>query len=884
MSKITEVRLTLAAFIYAIESDLKEIIRLKIIPFNTGFGFIQDPELESRTIKRFQKDNPDIDWSSNVNEVIEYLDFADTLIIILKNKDFLERKQAEELNNIKSKFQELIPIRNRVMHTRPLLGGDFTTVFAFITEITFCSAFPWKQSIETKRKIETDPSYVLTLSIPTYNTNNFTTYNNLPLPDFDESGFIGRVRDVEDIKKIILSNNRVISIIGDGGIGKTALTLKVAYDLIDMQDKCPFDMILWTTAKTTMLTAQGIQEITNSLKDYSGLIELLGDAVNSKKTSFEENLAEIIEHMKVFNVLLIIDNLETIHNEDVRSFIREAQQYCKIVITSRIGLGELEYPRKLYGFNEIEATRLIREIAKIRNSTILLQLDQKSLVAISKKLHFNPLAIKWFVNSIETGLTPNEVFNNKGDLLNFCLSNVYDKLSNNAKSLLNILLAARKPLNDAELIYLLDLEPFSVKLSLNELHKTSFIEREILVQQESQEIMYAVPTFAREYLLNQKPLNKVHLKTISSKLKTLSKEISDIQHANEFNEFGVNSITYRNTNEKIVARFLTEALQLSKKNLFDDAFKKIDDAKKVAPQFFEIYRVSAFIKVANDNFLGADDDYKLGLEIEPENPRLLYYYAQFLLFQLDDTEAAFELAEKVISLRPNHPYPVFLYSRCFASQGNYSKAVENLESLLSKNLNLNSKDRRIAFADIINHLSHWASVKVKIEDDFVEASKLFKKSIDTFEFCVKNDLYDYKTIKNFSVSLIHFVSLVPKNIIIDDLKYLEEIFYKYESLIDLTSSKETIIVRFRQKLQIYLRSCNRTTLNNALKTGNLDNCSPRQAFCFINSSASRYFAHRSEFRICADWDDRSNGQFVSFVADENEKGLLAKDISLIKNE
>jgi len=878
MNRITEVRLTLAAFLYSIESDLKEMLINKIAIYHNDLSFFKDDDLEKRTIARFQKDNPNIDYKANLNEVIEYIDFADSFVIILKNKDFLDADQFKELKELRNKFTELIPIRNRVMHTRPLLGGDFTTVFSFIIEIERCSILPWNQTLENKERIELDPSYVLTLSIPGYNTESQNVYNNLPLPDFDESGFIGRVRDVEDIKKLILSNNRVVSIIGDGGIGKTALTIKIAYDLVDMGEKCPFDMILWTSAKTSMLTAQGIQEITNSLNDYTGLVEEITDAVDSKKTNFEDNLTEIIEHFKVFNVLLIIDNLETIHNEEIRDFIRDAQQYCKIIITSRIGLGELEYPRRLKGFSEIEATRLIKEIAKIRNSDILLQLDQKSLVDISKKLYFNPLAIKWFINSIDTGLTPNEVFNNKGDLLSFCLSNVYDKISSSAKRILNLLLAARKPLNDAELIYLLEVEPIQVKLSLNELLKTSFIEREIIVQQESQEILYSVPAFAREYLLRQKPLNKSDIKQISIKLKQLTKKISDIQHANEFNEFGVNSITYRNPNERIVARFLTEALKFSKKGLFQEAFKKIEDAKKIAPQFFEIYRISAFIKVADDNYLGADDDYKLGLEIEPKNPRLLFYYAQFLLFQLGDVDSALDFAQKIIELRPNHPYPSYLYARCFATQGNYEKAIEIISKILDENVDLNIKDKRIAYTDIINHYGRWASDKIKIEDDYNKAIVLFKNSLETFERCVINDLYDFKTIKNFCNSLMHFVSLVPKNYLEKEIDYLMDIFYKHENLINLTTSKESIINRFRQNLDVHLSSNFQSKSKELYKTGSLDKCDHNRAFCFVLGESKKYFAHRSEFKMHYDWYNRADGQLVTFEPGENEKGLLAQNI------
>lgn len=336
------------------------------------------------------------------------------------------------------------------MHTRPLQVGDFMEVYAFINDIQESRNIQWTTTLDTKRKIEEDPSYVLTLSIPSFRFQSEESEHNLPLPDFDETGFIGRKKDIEDIKRLILGNNRVVSIIGDGGIGKTALALKVAYDIVDLKDNNPFDLIIWVSAKTTMLTSKGIKEIENSLKDYAGVIEGISDFISIDKKTSNEKLNEILEYLDVFNVLLIIDNLETILDEDIREFIREAQLNCKIMITSRIGLGELEFRRTLSGLSEVESITLIRQFANIKQSKILSQLPNSKVVEIIKKLHYNPLAIKWFVNTVETGVNPDEVLARKDDLLNFCLSNVYTKLHVNATNLIAIILASRKSLNEAE--------------------------------------------------------------------------------------------------------------------------------------------------------------------------------------------------------------------------------------------------------------------------------------------------------------------------------------------------------------------------------------------------------------------------------------------------
>jgi len=48
MAKITEVRLTLAAFIYGVEIDLKNIIKKYIAPFHEDIHFFKTTTLKSK--------------------------------------------------------------------------------------------------------------------------------------------------------------------------------------------------------------------------------------------------------------------------------------------------------------------------------------------------------------------------------------------------------------------------------------------------------------------------------------------------------------------------------------------------------------------------------------------------------------------------------------------------------------------------------------------------------------------------------------------------------------------------------------------------------------------------------------------------------------------
>ncbi len=54
MTKITEIRLTLAAFIYGIEIDLKNVIKKYVTPFQEDISFFQDKELRQFVQKTLQ--------------------------------------------------------------------------------------------------------------------------------------------------------------------------------------------------------------------------------------------------------------------------------------------------------------------------------------------------------------------------------------------------------------------------------------------------------------------------------------------------------------------------------------------------------------------------------------------------------------------------------------------------------------------------------------------------------------------------------------------------------------------------------------------------------------------------------------------------------------
>lgn len=884
MARITETRITLAAFIYGIETDLKNLIKKYIIPFQEDITFIQNKELASKIIDRYNKENLGTDYKMNLDDIIDYIDFNDSFVILKKNNVFLPKSTSDYLSEIFKELSDLTPIRNRVMHSRPLLGGDFSTVYDFVQHLKNNSPIDWKVTIETRELIEKDPSYLLTLRIPTTSIyeEKSKVIHNLPIPDFDDTGFIGRTKDVEEIKKLIFST-KVVSILGDGGIGKTALAVKVAYDLVDLGEKCPFELIIWTSAKTTMLTPKGIEEIYTAITDYTGLISVISH--NLDNSINENKLEAIIEFLELFKTLIIIDNLETIQSEEVRDFIRKAQTKCNIVITSRIGLGELEYPRTLSGLSENECAKLIREIARIRNSEILLSLPQSTLADIASKLYYNPLAIKWFVSTVDMGISPQEVLNNKENLLNFCLTNVYEKLSDGAISVLNSIRASRRKLSSAEILYLSEFDTLEARKYLIELFKTTLISREIVDASNIEEVYYYIPDFAKEFLSHTHPVDPEYVKKITKKSRELTSDIHEIKKVNSYNEFSINALACETPNQRIAAKLLSEALRYSRANNYQNAFKKVNEAKSVDPNYYEVYRVGAFLKATSGDTLSADEDYLLGLEIAPNNPRLLYYYAQFLLFYLEDTKKALECAEKVFELKPDHPYSSFLFARCYKVMKEFNKAIQIIRSLISKR-KLDPLNLRMAYTELISLYANSGQSYLKVQSDIDSGVNHFRKSFEVFENCVRDNIVDTKMLKNFCEALHSFISMLPSTELESNHEYVKQLIERNKKQIRLNFLNRKVILKFAEKFEdeslnylIDFITTEGTKIGNLIKTQN-------DSYVFIESDNDKYFAHFTDFpeiRTTNELKKIKDGQLVTFEEGQNSKGVCAKNVKILKN-
>jgi len=118
-------RLVLYALLSATEKDLRNAISdfiLPHVPFEKALG----ADIVAQLIDRCGRDGGD---TTDHSLLLDYSNLADALHAISRNTEFLGEKGRKHFKSISSRLNSLIPVRNRVMHTRPLQFDDYVLTF-----------------------------------------------------------------------------------------------------------------------------------------------------------------------------------------------------------------------------------------------------------------------------------------------------------------------------------------------------------------------------------------------------------------------------------------------------------------------------------------------------------------------------------------------------------------------------------------------------------------------------------------------------------------------------------------------------------------------------------------------------------------------------------
>lgn len=316
--------------------------------------------------------------------------------------------------------------------------------------------------------------------------------------------FYGRTKEMTDLKKWIVKDRcRVVAIYGMGGIGKTALAVKLAKEI-----QGEFEYIIWRSLRNP----QPLEELLTS-------IDLLKTDPPEKSGN---KIASLMEFFRNHRCLLILDDWEEIwesgtfagnYKEIYQNYgellrrVGESKHKSCLLLTCREKAGEIAIFEgktlpvrsfKLEGLDETAAQKILQEKG-------LSEEDQwHQLIKICRG---NPLGLKMLAASIQElslDASVSEFLKNSTASLflgniDYLLHKQYKRLSNLEKEIMKWLVEQHKPATASQILDNINSEKPKEELrnALASLGRRSLIERVKEREQTSFELQPVVKEYVR---------------------------------------------------------------------------------------------------------------------------------------------------------------------------------------------------------------------------------------------------------------------------------------------------------------------------------------------------------------------------------------------------
>jgi tetratricopeptide (TPR) repeat protein len=309
--------------------------------------------------------------------------------------------------------------------------------------------------------------------------------HNLPQPDYGV--FIGREEELAQVHQLLAPASRhfLVTIDGIGGIGKSALALEVAHRYLrDYHRLLPeerFDAIIWASAKSSVLTAEGITsrpQVARTLSDIYTTIAVTLEQADITRARPEEQDELITRALTRQRTLLIVDNLETVDDERVNAFLRQLPAPTKAIVTTRHRI-DAAYPVRLAEMPQDDGLALIAQECERKG----VELALSSAERLYKRTGGVPLAIVWSVAQMGAGYGIRAVLRRLGaptsDVTRFCFEGSVRLIRDKPAHKLLMALTLFVPSGSREALgYVADLPELDRDDGLVELEKLSLVNKQ----------------------------------------------------------------------------------------------------------------------------------------------------------------------------------------------------------------------------------------------------------------------------------------------------------------------------------------------------------------------------------------------------------------------
>ena len=218
--------------------------------------------------------------------------------------------------------------------------------------------------------------------------------------------FFGRQEELRRLADALDPESRTWGALidGPGGIGKTSLAVRAAYDAPPEH----FDRIVFVSLKSRELDDDGVRDLSGFL--ISGIAELFNELARElghpviAKASDAQRPRLLLDALRGTRTLLVLDNLEGLtkpERDTIFTFVKRLPDGCKAILTSRGRIGSGAEELTLERLSESAALETLAKLAESNPS--LAKTDETERLKLYHETSGKPLLLRWTAGQIGRG-------------------------------------------------------------------------------------------------------------------------------------------------------------------------------------------------------------------------------------------------------------------------------------------------------------------------------------------------------------------------------------------------------------------------------------------------------------------------------------------------
>jgi Flp pilus assembly protein TadD len=500
-------------------------------------------------------------------------------------------------------------------------------------------------------------------------------------------GFVGRLALREALLSAIRGDPRIwiINVHGPGGVGKSALVNWATHELYGTRE---FEAILQLTAKETMLTDGGITRYSRSLYSLENLLDhILLLFQEDPNQDFVRKQALAQELLSAWKTLLVLDNMETVSDGRVLSFVQTlpVSSKTRVVLTSRQRTGGWELAMPVTEMTPPEMVEFVK--LKSREMNADFPTDDATVEKVTEVSGGLPLATQWIIGQYKKtrrlDAALNSMKSKDSPVLEFSFRNIWNTLHTDARTILALMSIFDGPTTVQEMVVASEMPADVIENALADLVAVTLVNR-ITQQSDGRTLYSALPitlSFARNQLAVMGELEVRARQRIQRFNEQMELQVSEVaRFRGEFDKYGL--VT---PNEKRAAILCRRAESEMFSGNADSAELLFQQARDLAPQSAYVHAKSAAYELARNRVGAALDRVNEACSRATAKTGALCYTIKARIFDVQWNKfGRVEALEKALSYEPGDPFLRHQYGVALSRIGREADAVREFTRIIDE--------------------------------------------------------------------------------------------------------------------------------------------------------------------------------------------------------